>query len=104
MAPWKMAVCASLKNTFLLYLYVHILHKPYKLNDNRGFYIFYNLCFFWAGGGEGGGGWGRVVKKKEKRFYFVLLFKTQEGKKRRKKSLSLTLLSPPYCTSPHETQ
>lgn len=103
MAPWKMAVCASLKNTFLLYLYVHILHKPYKLNENRGFYIFYNLCFF-LGGGGGGGGRGRVVKKNEKRFYFVLLFKTQEGKKRRKKSLSLTLLSPPYCTSPHETQ
>lgn len=98
MAPWKMAVCASLKNTFLLYLYVHILHKPYKLNDNRGFYIFYSLCFFL------GGGRGMVVKKREKRFYFELSFKTQEGKKRRKKSLSLTLLSPPYCTSPHETQ
>ena len=100
MAPWKMAVCASLKNTFLLYLYIHILHKPYKLNDNRGFYIFYNLCFFWK---KGGGR--RVVKKKKKKLlYLVLLFKNQEGKKRRKKSLALTLLSPPYYTSPHETQ
>lgn len=71
MAPWKMAVCASLKNTFLLYLYVHILHKPYKLNDNRGFYIFYNLCFFWAGGG--GEGVGKGGEKKRRKFLFCVI-------------------------------
>lgn len=70
MAPWKMAVCASL-NTFLLYLYAHILHKPYKLNDNRGFYIFYNLCFF-LGGGLGGGP-GKGGEKKRKKILFCVI-------------------------------
>lgn len=69
MAPWKMAVCASL-NTFLLYLYAHILHKPYKLNDNRGSYIFYNLCFFWGGLG---GGPGKGGEKKRKKILFCVI-------------------------------